>query len=167
MLLGLCFYTFTQGSIYLGLSLLPAVTVSIILSFTPIPVTFFGFIILSERPMIYQLLGVILFIVGIFAYFYPESYYWQIGIFIVVSAIILPMTRKLAKKITKDSPQTANVDALIGKIGVVVKTIDPDIAGQVQINGEVWRAISEEMIEENEKATVLKVAGTTLYVEKQ
>lgn len=103
---------------------------------------------------------------GIFAYFYSESYYWQIGIFIVVSAIILPMTRKLAKKITKESPQTANVDALIGQVGLVVKTIDPDAAGQLQVNGEVWRAVSEEMIAEKEKATVLKVAGTTVYVEK-
>ncbi len=39
---------------------------------------------------------------GIFAYFYPESYYWQIGMFVVVSAILLPMTRKMAKKLPKN-----------------------------------------------------------------
>ncbi len=104
---------------------------------------------------------------GAFAYFSPESYYWQIGIFVVVSAILLPLTRKLAKKITKESPQIVNVDALIGKTGIVLKLIDGGIAGQVQINGEVWRAVADEKINENEKVTILKVSGTTVTVEKK
>jgi len=104
---------------------------------------------------------------GAFSYFYPESYYWQIGVFIIVSAILLPLTRKMAKKITKDSPQVANVDALIGKVCLVTKAIDQDLGGQVSINGEVWRAASEENIIENEKAIVLKVVGATVHVEKK
>ncbi|MCB0749508.1 MAG: DMT family transporter, partial [Ignavibacteriae bacterium] len=36
ILLGLVFYTFTQGAQFLGLSLLPSVTVSLMLNFTPI-----------------------------------------------------------------------------------------------------------------------------------
>jgi len=104
---------------------------------------------------------------GMFSYFYPESYYWQIGIFIIVSAILLPLTRKLAKKITKESPQIANVDALIGKVALVSKTIDPNLGGQISINGEVWRAASEELIAENEKVTILKVVGATVHVEKK
>lgn len=104
---------------------------------------------------------------GVFAYFFPESYYWQIGIFIVVSAILLPLTRKMAKKITKESPQITNVDAIIGKVGLVIKSIDPDKAGQIEVNGEIWRAVSEELIQVHEKATILKIIGTTVYVEKK
>ncbi|HDL00832.1 MAG TPA: NfeD family protein [candidate division Zixibacteria bacterium] len=104
---------------------------------------------------------------GVFAYFFPESYYWQIGIFIVVSAILLPLTRKMAKRFTKESPQITNVDAIIGKVGLVIKTIDPDKAGQIKVNGEIWRAVSEELIQEHEKATILKIIGTTVYVEKK
>ncbi len=104
---------------------------------------------------------------GMFSYFYPESFYWQIGIFIIVSAILLPLTRKMAKKMTKDSPQIANVDALIGKVGLVTKTIDPDFGGQININGEVWKAAAEELIEENEKASVIKIVGATAHVEKK
>ena len=103
---------------------------------------------------------------GMFSYFYPESYYWQIGIFIIVSAILLPLTRKMAKKITKESPQIVNIDALIGKVALVIKTIDPDLGGQISINGEIWRAASEEIILENEKVTILKIVGTTAHVEK-
>lgn len=104
---------------------------------------------------------------GMFSFFYPESFYWQIGIFIIVSAIILPLTRKMAKKMTKDSPQIANVDALIGKVGLVTKPIDPDLGGQISINGEIWRAAATETILENEKAKILKVVGATVHVEKQ
>lgn len=69
--LGLLFYTFTQGTQFIGLSLLPAVTVSLLLNFTPIIVAVMGIFLLSERPSLLQWLGTSLFIIGILAYFYP------------------------------------------------------------------------------------------------
>lgn len=69
--LGLLFYTFTQGTQFIGLSLLPAVTVSLLLNFTPIIVAVMGIFLLSERPSVLQWLGTSLFIIGILAYFYP------------------------------------------------------------------------------------------------
>ncbi len=56
---------------------------------------------------------------------------------------------------------------MIGHVGLVLKTIDSDVAGQVQVNGEVWRAVAEEIIQEHEKVTILKVTGTTVIVEKK
>lgn len=103
---------------------------------------------------------------GVFSYFYPESYYWQIGIFIIVSTILLPLTRTLAKKITKPSPQKSNVDALIGQVVLVTKAIDADLGGQVLIEGEVWRAQAGENIEENAKVQVISVSGTKVTVER-
>lgn len=70
-LLGFTFYTITQGAQFLGLSLLPAVTVSLLLNFTPIVVAVMGIFLLSERPTLLQWLGSILFIVGVLVYFYP------------------------------------------------------------------------------------------------
>ncbi len=69
--LGLLFYTFTQGTQFIGLSLLPAVTVSLLLNFTPIIVAVMGIFLLSEKPTMLQWLGTSLFIIGILAYFYP------------------------------------------------------------------------------------------------
>ncbi|MCX6174999.1 MAG: DMT family transporter [Ignavibacteriales bacterium] len=69
--LGLLFYTFTQGTQFIGLSLLPAVTVSLLLNFTPIIVAIMGIFLLSERPSVLQWVGASLFIVGILTYFYP------------------------------------------------------------------------------------------------
>ncbi|NOY88864.1 MAG: NfeD family protein [FCB group bacterium] len=106
------------------------------------------------------------FIAGIVGLFYPTAYYWQVGVFIGISVILLPLTRTLAKKITKPSPQKSNVDALIGKIGLVTKSIDPDLGGQVRLEGEIWVATADEKIEENGKVIVKEVSGTKVHVEK-
>lgn len=103
---------------------------------------------------------------GIYSHFYPESYYWQLGLFVSISVILLPLARSLAKKITKPSPQKSNVDALLGKVALVTKTIDPDLGGQVRIEGETWVASAQEKIEENVKVKVISVSGTKVHVEK-
>lgn len=73
ILLGLIFYTFTQGAQFLGLSLLPSVTVSLMLNFTPLIVAIMGIYILNEKPSVLQLIGAALFIIGIITYFFPIS----------------------------------------------------------------------------------------------
>jgi len=69
--LGLLFITFTQGAQFLGLSLLPAVTVSLILNFTPIIVAVMGIFLIKEYPTYQQWIGALLFIIGILTYFIP------------------------------------------------------------------------------------------------
>lgn len=103
---------------------------------------------------------------GVFAFFSPAAFYWQIGIFVVVAVVLLPLTRKLAGKITRPSPQKSNVDALIGKVALVTKHIDPDLGGQVKIEGEIWTARANESVEEGEKVKVVEVSGTKVHVEK-
>ncbi|MBU0474883.1 MAG: DMT family transporter [Bacteroidetes bacterium] len=73
ILLGFVFYTFTQGAQFLGLSLLPSVTVSLMLNFTPIIVAIMAIFLLSEKPTTIQWIGSSLFIVGIITYFLPIS----------------------------------------------------------------------------------------------
>ena len=72
-LLGVVFYTFTQGAQFLGLSLLPSVTVSLILNFTPIIVAIMGIFLLNEKPTLLQWIGAVLFLIGILTYFLPIS----------------------------------------------------------------------------------------------
>lgn len=72
--LGILFYAFTQGTQFLGLSLLPSVTVSLMLNFTPIIVAISGVFLLNEIPTKLQWLGSILFLLGIFVYFFPISF---------------------------------------------------------------------------------------------
>lgn len=70
-LLGLVFYTFTQGAQFFGLYFLPSVTVSLILNFTPIITALMGMILINENLNRFQWMGSLLFIVGVLVYFLP------------------------------------------------------------------------------------------------
>jgi membrane protein implicated in regulation of membrane protease activity len=94
-----------------------------------------------------------------------DSYLIQAAIFAVISIILIPLTRPLAKKITRPSPQAVNVDAMIGRPGIVTKKIDPALdVGQVRVDGQVWQANAEQAIDEGIKIKVDKVIGARLYV---
>ena len=69
--LGLLFYAITQGTNFVGLSYLPAVSVSLLLSFSPVVVALLGILILRERPQLRQWLGIGLCLIGAILYFYP------------------------------------------------------------------------------------------------
>lgn len=71
--LGVLFYAFTQGTLFIGLSLLPAVTVSLWLNFTPLMVAVMAIFLIKEFPTTLQWIGVFLFVIGILTYFYPAS----------------------------------------------------------------------------------------------
>jgi membrane protein implicated in regulation of membrane protease activity len=95
------------------------------------------------------------------------SYLIQLGVFAFLTILLIPLTRPLAKKITKESPQKTNVDAMVGKLGMVVKAIDPVAeVGQVRVEGQIWQAIAAEPLDVNTKITVDKVQGARLYVSK-
>jgi drug/metabolite transporter (DMT)-like permease len=74
ILLGILFYAFTQGTQFVGLSLLPAVTVSLWLNFTPLIVAVMAIFLISEYPTTIQWIGVVLFVAGIFTYFFPINF---------------------------------------------------------------------------------------------
>lgn len=70
-LLGLLYYTVTQGSQFVALAYLPSVTISLLLNFSAIIVALAGIWLLAERPNDRQWAGVALFLVGVVVYFYP------------------------------------------------------------------------------------------------
>jgi drug/metabolite transporter (DMT)-like permease len=87
ILLGFVFYTLTQGTQFLGLSLLPAVSVSLMLNFTPLIVAILGIALLKEKPTLIQWSGAFLFILGIIFYFHPVSFSGNQGIGLAVMAV--------------------------------------------------------------------------------
>lgn len=72
-LLGVVFYTLTQGSQFLSLSFLPAAMVSLLLNLTPIIVGLFGIVFLGEHPSRRQWFGIALTILGVAVYFLPVA----------------------------------------------------------------------------------------------
>ncbi len=89
-LLGIIFYTLTQGAQFLGLNLLPAVTVSLLLNFTPLIVAIAGIWLLHEIPTRCQWIGVILFTIGILVYFHPVALAGSrsLGILVMLAGVL-------------------------------------------------------------------------------
>lgn len=71
VVLGLLFYTLTQGAQFVGLVYLPAVTVSLFLSFTPALVALMGIFLLSEAPTRMQWVGTAIYLTGACLYLLP------------------------------------------------------------------------------------------------
>jgi drug/metabolite transporter (DMT)-like permease len=69
--LGLLYYTITQGSQFLGLLYLPAITFSLLLNFTALIVAILGIPMLKERLTRFQWIGMVVFLLGVFVFFYP------------------------------------------------------------------------------------------------
>jgi drug/metabolite transporter (DMT)-like permease len=86
-LYGLLFIAITQGTMFMGLLLLPAVTVSLWLNFSPLIVALMGIFFLREYPTILQWGGAFLFIVGILTYFFPISLSESQGIGLLVMTL--------------------------------------------------------------------------------
>ena len=93
----------------------------------------------------------------------------QFLVFIAVSVLLLFMTRKLASKVTEGTTTATNIDAVIGKIGIVTETIPAlENPGIVKLSGEMWSAVSADHkpIEEGARVEVLQVKGVRLVVQK-
>jgi drug/metabolite transporter (DMT)-like permease len=89
-ILGILFYTLAQGIQFIGLSLIPSVTVSLILNLTPLIVAVIAIFALKEIPSTIQRLGIFLFTLGVIIYFYPLNYSsdYLIGIVIMLFGVL-------------------------------------------------------------------------------
>ena len=69
----------------------------------------------------------------------------QIGVFVVVSILLLILTRPLAVKYFNQERQKTNAESLIGQQALVTEDIDTIKAkGQVEIRGQIWSAKTDE-----------------------
>ncbi|MFC1653786.1 NfeD family protein [Patescibacteria group bacterium] len=110
------------------------------------------------------LIGSILFIGGF------TGIYTNTTIALVVSTILsilyISYGRTLIKKKVIVMTHKTNIDKLLGKKGVVIRSITPDTAGLVRLDDEDWRASSTETLFEKDKIVVESLTGVTLKVKK-
>ena len=90
----------------------------------------------------------------------------QIVTFVVISLVLLLMTRPFVMKYFKTNEIKSNVDAIVGQTGVVTKEITPDTVGRVKLRTSDWSAIAKTTITVGEHVRVLDVEGVKLIVEK-
>ena len=84
----------------------------------------------------------------------------QVVVFIVVSAVLLIMTRPLAVKYFNQERQKTNAESLIGQQALVIVDIDTlEAKGRVEIRGMEWAAKTDEPDGKIAKNTVVVVNG--------
>lgn len=84
----------------------------------------------------------------------------QIIVFVVVSVILLIVTRPIAVKYFNKERQKTNAESLIGQQALVLEDIDTlQSKGRVEINGQEWAAKTDEPEGRIEKNTVVVVEG--------
>ncbi len=90
----------------------------------------------------------------------------QIVAFVVISVLLLSLTRPFVMKYFKTNEIKSNVDAIMGQSGVVTKQITPNTVGRIKIRSGEWSAISKVTINEGEEVRVLDIEGVKLIVER-
>ncbi|MDR2490606.1 MAG: NfeD family protein [Spirochaetaceae bacterium] len=94
---------------------------------------------------------------------------WQAAIFLVLSLALLIFARPFAVKKLRVGKEKTNIDGLIGKTAVVIKTIHEFEKGEIKLNGLVWSAGSEDgsVIEAGCVCIVKRIEGTRAIVYEQ
>ena len=94
--------------------------------------------------------------------------YWQLFIFAVFSLLSVLFVRPLALRyLHKNEPnKPSNADALLGRTGKVTEAIAIGGNGYVQIDGDLWRAVSNTDIAVGETVRVVDRQSTVVSVEK-
>lgn len=111
------------------------------------------------------LVGISLILGGGVGILTHNQYLATISTIILFVAYILFGRSTVKRKIIIMTHST-NIDKLIGKKGVVVRSITPDTAGMVRLEDEDWRAISDEVLYEKDQIKVETISGVSLKVTK-
>ena len=96
------------------------------------------------------------------------SIYWQIFIFAIFSLLSVIFIRPIALRyLHKNDPNRAsNADALLGRTGKVTEAIKTGDSGYVQIDGDLWRAVSDTEIAVGTSVRVIGRESTIITVEQ-
>ena len=101
--------------------------------------------------------------------FFNFSWGLQIGVFVIVSGLLLFFTKPLVKKYLKVGSVKTNAEELIGKDALVIEKIDNiNAKGKVKVKGQIWtaRSYNDELIEIDSIVEVLRIEGVKLIVKK-
>lgn len=99
------------------------------------------------------------------------NFYWQIFIFAFCSALAIFLVRPFILKYAhnhKTADRVSNADAIIGRIGYVSEQIPVNGYGRVAIDGDDWKAVSQDgtSFDKGEKVEVVGRESIIITVKK-
>ncbi|MCQ2464621.1 MAG: NfeD family protein [Oscillospiraceae bacterium] len=101
--------------------------------------------------------------------FIQPSFGIQLAVFVIVTGLMLAVTRPLIRKIYRPAVPT-NHELNLGQKALVIEDIDESAGkGRVKVNGIDWSASTSDgsKVAAGETVTVVKVSGARLTVQKQ
>lgn len=107
-------------------------------------------------------------IIALIANLFGASQTIQIVLFAIVTIVAIIVTRPLAKKYLRANVEKTNFDRVIGKHGLVTKTITADNKGEVSVMSTSWLASSldNSTLNEGDYCEIMAVEGAHLVVKK-
>ena len=93
--------------------------------------------------------------------------YWQLATFALFSLLSVLFVRPLALRyLHKNDPnKPSNADALLGRTGRVTEAIKSGSSGYIQIDGDLWKAVSQTDIPVGSTVRVIGRESTIVTVE--
>lgn len=92
----------------------------------------------------------------------------QILVFLVISSLLIAITRKISVRILKDINEKTNIDLLIGKNGIVIEEINNiNQTGAIKVDGKEWTARAENDCMTFKKGDIVEIksiSGVKLIV---
>ena len=105
---------------------------------------------------------------GLLTALLSDSLYLQLFAFAVFTVLALVYVRPFAKRYLHkgEDSRVSNADALMGRQGRVVETVKAGGFGRVQIDGDIWKAVTngEADIPEGSPVVVIDRASTIITV---
>lgn len=96
--------------------------------------------------------------------------WWQIGIFIAVSFLLLIFTKPFAVKYINSNHEKTNYEGIIGKVVRITETVNNyEMTGTTVLNGIEWTVRTEEdglVLNPGDLAKVVDISGVKLIVKK-
>jgi membrane protein implicated in regulation of membrane protease activity len=92
---------------------------------------------------------------------------WQWAAFVLISGVLLAVSRRFAERFTSKQPPGIGADRFIGRKGLVLEEIDEGKnTGRARIDKEEWRADSDtgETIPVGVRIEVVRLEGTHVVV---
>lgn len=126
-------------------------------------------VLLILEIMTINLVSVWFAIGAVFAFFTSllmDNFLVELFVFIIVSIIVLVITKPFLKRVKMKRKESMNADRIIGQNALVVKDIRKYELGEVKVLGNIWTAISDEEFSMGEEVIVDKIDGVKVWVRK-
>ena len=95
-----------------------------------------------------------------------ESWILSLIVTSVVCVAYVALGRRYVHRWTAVRKSKTNIDAIVGRTGIVLQNIARSLDGRVKVGNEDWKASAAEDIEKGMEVVVTGVSGVTLIVEK-